>query len=359
MEPLPSGRWRATLPGPRVAGSSKTFATKDDALRWLRGQADKPKPVGSTLGDWLDGWLLTHKAGVAPQSFRRDRQTVDAHLAPLRDVRFRDLTKVRVERWLAQLHTDGVSPSERKRAAVVLRKVLNAAVAAEVIPASPMARVKIPKHRPAEVRALDAGQAGHLCWVAGSFGWEAAYRLWIDAALRPGELLGLHRDDFDAGNGTISVRRSLDHVEHAVRDPKTPRSRRTLPLSARTAELLRDHVSNSTGKVMFADAVGGYLRLSNFSKNVFRPVAAAAEVPWITPYTLRHTAATILLSAGVSLRTVADRLGHEDPALTLRTYAHALPNDQKRAAETVENLLAPVRHAFATGPAKLSTPGGI
>jgi integrase len=54
---------------------------------------------------------------------------------------------------------------------------------------------------------------------------------------------------------------------------------------------------------------------------------------------LRHTVASLLLSGGHSLRAVAQRLGHSDPAMTLRVYAHCLPNDDGQLAAGLERIL--------------------
>ena len=57
------------------------------------------------------------------------------------------------------------------------------------------------------------------------------------------------------------------------------------------------------------------------------------------PYDLRHSAASMWLANGASLRAVADRLGHEDPAITLRHYAHCLPSEQGIIADMASRLL--------------------
>ncbi|MFC4118506.1 tyrosine-type recombinase/integrase [Nonomuraea zeae] len=48
---------------------------------------------------------------------------------------------------------------------------------------------------------------------------------------------------------------------------------------------------------------------------------------------LRHTHATILIAGGKPLKMVAERLGHADPAITLRVYAHVMPGNQREAAD--------------------------
>jgi len=62
-------------------------------------------------------------------------------------------------------------------------------------------------------------------------------------------------------------------------------------------------------------------------------------LPTLRLYDLRHTAATLALSAGVPPKVVSEQLGHATSAFTLDVYAHVLPHMQAEAAERVEALL--------------------
>jgi integrase len=65
----------------------------------------------------------------------------------------------------------------------------------------------------------------------------------------------------------------------------------------------------------------------------------AAGLRRIRFHDLRHTHATLALQAGVHPKVVADRLGHGDPALTLRVYSHVIPALQETTAALVANLV--------------------
>ena len=72
----------------------------------------------------------------------------------------------------------------------------------------------------------------------------------------------------------------------------------------------------------------------------FRALAEKAGVPVISAHGMRHSVATMLLSAGEPVLDVSGRLGHKNPGVTLSTYAHALPVNQRRTANRVAELLA-------------------
>ena len=56
-------------------------------------------------------------------------------------------------------------------------------------------------------------------------------------------------------------------------------------------------------------------------------------------YDLRHSSATLLLTAGVNPEVVSERLGHASVAFTLDTYCHVLPNDQQIATAAMVRVL--------------------
>jgi integrase len=56
----------------------------------------------------------------------------------------------------------------------------------------------------------------------------------------------------------------------------------------------------------------------------------------LTPHALRHGAATLMLTGGASMRTIAEQLGHRNPALTARVYAHVVPEAQRAAVSLLE-----------------------
>ncbi len=81
---------------------------------------------------------------------------------------------------------------------------------------------------------------------------------------------------------------------------------------------------------VFCSRKGTALEERNFARRWYR-LRRRAQREGIRPLKLhatRHTWATLALQSGKSVRWVADQLGHADPALTLRTYAHALPEDE-------------------------------
>lgn len=351
MDPYKGG-WRAAwskmdpTTGKRVRGS-KTFpkgTPKATAEAWLREQTAAPA-VPDTLGAWLTEWLALHKVDAEHSTYHRDEYTVDRLVRPhLGAVKLRDLTPLRINRYLADL-ADRHSDSERHRAATTLRNCLNSAVRNGKLSASPMARVKMPSVDRKEWVSLTRDQLAALIVAADRRGVGGLARLWADAGVRVGELLGLKWEDYNPATRELTIRRAICPKSGAIKPTKTKRVRRVI-LSRDTARHLhpRDPAAPMFPSVR---SRGNHQRVGNFTGRTWRPLLEAAGLTGLglTPRSMRHTCATLLLGAGVNIRTVADRLGHRDPALTLRVYSHAIPGDQAKAADTMDAMfLAMAEH---------------
>ena len=78
---------------------------------------------------------------------------------------------------------------------------------------------------------------------------------------------------------------------------------------------------------------------SDYLAREFKRLLSEAGLPQMRLYDLRHTAATLALTAGVPAKVVSEQLGHASSAFTLDVYAHVLPHMQSEAAIRVATLL--------------------
>lgn len=78
----------------------------------------------------------------------------------------------------------------------------------------------------------------------------------------------------------------------------------------------------------------------NLTRRHFRPTLKSAKLSTeLRLYDLRHSCATLLLSAGENPKVVSERLGHASIVLTLDIYSHVLPSMQQAATEKLQSLL--------------------
>jgi integrase len=164
--------------------------------------------------------------------------------------------------------------------------------------------------------------------------------------MKRGALRGALTDAVSSGK--LAVVRGLEFNE-----PKTTSGRRTIPLGPKAMDALRTHRVTQTMErernglprasetdLVFASEVGTPIDPSNLLANTYYPLLTRAGLPRLTFNAgTRHTAATLMIGAGTHIRVVAERLGHADPAITLRVYSHVTPTMQREAADKLDAVL--------------------
>jgi integrase len=254
----------------------------------------------------------------------------------------------------ATLTEQGVSASEQFKAATTLRAALADAVRQGLILHNPATRVKKPKVQHREMRPMDTGEAKALLAAVRDDRLRCLYDLGLDAGARPGELFALHWSDVLWSASEVFIHRGLEEIDgrHRLKPTKTEAGRRRVRLAVRTLASLQEHRERMRAEgrdvetaPVFVDTQGGFLRRSNFLRNSFAPALKRAGLAGkgIRPYDLRHTSATLLLLAGVNVKVVSQRLGHESIEITLKHYAHCLPAMQEAAAAAVDRLFSEER----------------
>jgi integrase len=92
------------------------------------------------------------------------------------------------------------------------------------------------------------------------------------------------------------------------------------------------------GEWIFSSRVGTPINCHNLINRLWKPLLRTAGLPYTNFHTLRHTAATLLLTEGVHPKIVQEMLGHSTISITLDTYSHVLPNMQREAVRAMEYI---------------------
>jgi integrase len=88
---------------------------------------------------------------------------------------------------------------------------------------------------------------------------------------------------------------------------------------------------------VFTAPKGGVLRVGNFRRGFFDRAATSVELEGLTPHELRHTAASLAIAAGASVKGVQAMLGHASATLTLDRYGHLFADDLDAVADRIES----------------------
>jgi integrase len=250
-----------------------------------------------------------------------------------------------IQAWTAALSAQGLAPSSVRLALRLLAAIFNAAVLDRLVASSPVTKIALPRVEDERVHPLTVPQVRALAEAMPERCRAMVYAQ-AGLGLRIGELLALRVQDIDFLRRTVRVEHQLQRGTHARVEPKTPRSRRTIPLPKVVAEKLAAHVAArpplSDGSLFYSDAGRPYDH-AYYGSRIFAGIAsklAAAEGSTFpagtTTHDLRHHYASILLAGGESVVAVAERLGHEDGTMVLRVYGHLLPDSEDHIRKAVD-----------------------
>lgn len=182
----------------------------------------------------------------------------------------------------------------------------------------------------------------------------------IDTGMRIGEICGLRWKDVINSKidstASIVVSNALISAKHTtfLSETKTSAGGRKIIISERlkkTLENWREYqreyadkfncIFDNKNKLVFTNSVGGFVSMTNFEKRCFRKIREKLNLSKeVTFHSLRHSHASQLLAAGVAPQIVSQRLGHSDLGVTLRVYAHALPNMQELAKDVINEVFS-------------------
>ena len=174
--------------------------------------------------------------------------------------------------------------------------------------------------------------------------------------MRSEKYLSLQWKDIDFDKCTATVQRALVWRKGGgfmFCEPKTAKSRRTVPLPKSILPKLKEHrrrqlehrlklgAAYEKHDLVFASEVGTPLNYRNLTLRHFEKILERAGMKGagFVLYSLRHSCATLLLSAGENPKIVAERLGHTSVKMTLDTYSHVLSDMQQTATDKLETML--------------------
>ena len=341
-----------------VAGKRKYLnktinGNKGDAQAYLnkvlreRDTESFVEPSKQILKEYLDTWAeSTLKARVTEKTYNDYKDRLNWYVKPaLGDLKLQQIGPEAIQELYNNMLDRGLSPRSVRYTHAVLKNALQQAVKWGKLYRNPCDLVDLPKQKKDEMKILNPDQVAEFMEAVTLSPWKAFFSLLITSGMRPGEALALRWSSVDFSKNRVTVNRSLVRKRgggYELQEPKTSRSRRTIPLPSSTIEDLKElkegqKVVKLEGFI-FSDKTGEPVHDRTMYKE-FKRIIKDAKLPDLRLYDLRHTCATLLLAAGENPKIVSERLGHANITLTLDTYSHVLPDMQEAAAEKLEGLL--------------------
>jgi integrase len=275
------------------------------------------------LRGYADAWYARRRAEWRPRTQRFYRWALDREILPiLGDVALLCLTRRLILEFLAHLRERALAGKTITGVKAVLCVLLNDAVDVGVLPANPVAGIRVKGAKPAPRRVYTEAEVACFLTTARRLtpGRAPLFSACVRAGLRVGEARALRPEDVDLAGRRLRVCRAAGWAGH-VGPPKNGLER-VVDVSAELGRDLAPLLVEPT-EWLFP---GIYGPLSDTAvRETMARIIEAAALPRATPHSLRHAFASTLLTRGVNVDYVRRALGHATAALTIDLYGSHFP----------------------------------
>ncbi|MBD7980567.1 MULTISPECIES: tyrosine-type recombinase/integrase [Oerskovia] len=322
--------------GFKTKRSAEAFASSLE-VSMLRGEFIDPAAARSTVLE-LGGAWLQRQTHLKPSTARAIESSWRLHVTPRwGSVPVAEIRRTAVQAWVSELSA-AYSPTTVARAHGALASLLDDAVDDRRILTNPARGVNLPRKVRREHTYLDHQQVAALATAAGRH--ETLVLVFAYCGLRWGEAAGLRVRDLDMLRHRLRVNQNAVEVgsDIVIGTPKT-HERRSVPFPAfLSMRLAAACEGKGRDDVVFHGDRGDYLKRSKSGTGWFWRAARDAGIDdHLTPHDLRHTAASLAVSAGANVKAVQRMLGHASASMTLDVYADLFDNDLDGVAVALES----------------------
>ena len=354
----------------------KYFATIPEARNWIEDSkyADKHEgifaPTETTVDEWFEFWIENIVGDLAPNTLRNYRERYTFNIQPvIGKMAIANVKPMHCKKVLLQMD-ETYAGSTIRQTYIAMGTMLKAALMNDLIIKHPMNGVRYTK----PVRAKD--DIKFLTREEQRIFLEAAkrshnynqYALILETGLRTGELIGLTWDAIDFEKRTLTVNKTLEyrHKQGYWRagPPKTPQSYRTIPLTERAYNILKeiwdnrehrkkspllsetleyiDRRTGATSQLVMGDLVfinwrtGEPAKNSSYDTHLYK-LCDEAGIKRFCMHALRHTYATRAIEAGMQPKVLQKLLGHASIKTTMDRYVHVTTDSMDQAIKQFEN----------------------
>lgn len=267
---------------------------------------------------------------------------IDAHLNPaFGDTQLRLITRDAVQSFLMAKTRSDLSWKTVKHLRTVFGTILEAAVAQELLTDNPVRKTRMARRGPMKERPAIAPEMLQKLLEKLADPSRSIAHLLAFTGLRIGELLAMRWQDVDLEKGFLTVRQTV--YEGHFDEPKSQRSKRSVPLGPKGAQILRQRkpAAADPAALVFSARNGSPLSRRNLLNRQLKPACEELGLTGANWHWLRHVNATLLDSVGTPTGTVRALLGHESEETSRKHYIESVPADARKAVCAVEKLIGP------------------
>lgn len=291
-------------------------------------------PFNTLAERWQENLMVQHK----PSSQSCERAHIKKWLVPaFGEASLLYITPEILQKFISSLT---LNPKTIRNIFATFRMIWKTAKRWGYVDSDITLEIMLPKSVPPNRPCLRLEEANALIELADE-PFKTMFWVLAETGIRGGELCALYVEDVDLENGRLFIRRSAWRGQ--LQTPKTKNALRKIPLSNQLAEHLSTYIANhgnQTG-LLFPTRAGTPFDNLNIVKREFQPLLEKLGIQKCGLHALRHMSATMMDVLNVPLNIRQSRMGHSTALLTLDRYTHAVPAEEKVAAQKLGTLLRP------------------
>ena len=262
--------------------------------------------------------------------------TIEKHILPFFKKKIvSDIAPADVSAWQTDILSKGLSDSYMRTINIYLKAIFTYAVEYLNLPKNPCTKPigstksrKLNFWTPEEYKLFSAAISGNLEYFTI---FETLYY----TGMREGELLALTLNDIDFERKQIRITKTFYRItgKDLINPPKTAKSNRTIDIPGFLADEILEYTEHL---YKLEPAARLFPYQSTHLRRALKGGANKANVKQIRLHDIRHSHASLLIDLGANPLLIADRLGHESPAITMNTYSHLFKSHQDAIIEKLE-----------------------
>lgn len=328
--------------GFRSKRDAQMFAATVEVAK-AKGEYVAPKLGRITVDELSTAWLARKSQATKPSHYRMLESAYRCHVRPRwATVAVADIDLLGIDAWITAMVRGGSGATTVLRAHGVLAGILSDAVKGKRLAVNPAKGVEnLPKKTGSRRVYLSADDVHRLAEECGEH--RALVLVLAYCGLRWGEAIGLRVGDVEFLRRRLSVHENAVQlgIDHAV-GPTKGRKARSVPVPAFVLDELSARCAGKPpGELIFPGRDGDYLPRPKSTGGWFSAAVKRAKVQTITPHDLRHSCASLAVSAGVNVLALQRMLGHTSAKVTLDTYADLFDDDLDAVAESLHSRYSP------------------
>lgn len=311
-----------------------------------------------TLSELMRSWLfdfLHNSSKIKPSTFQRYEGLYRNYIknSTIAGNKLVNVKSIQLQKFYNNLSKEGYSYSQINTLNTFLKVFFNWCIDNDYILKNPCKKVNIKGNKNQiinnerkNVEILSEKEIKIIKDYLKASDFELLFLLDLATGLRQGELLALDWKHINLEDNTLKVERSVKevyvydnenakHIETIFQTPKTLNSFRTVPIPSTMINIL-SKIKNKKG-LLFSDANGNPLKGKNISAK-WTKILKECNIPHKKFHSIRHTYASMLLSKGVDIETVAELMGHSAISIT-QIYLHSSYTSKNKSVNKLNSIL--------------------